>query len=242
MSFIQCVTYAGDSIILEQYHAPRYNIKGIDRSVNEAQTSEAQERANIRKTIRELTIKLNANFEGGDYHLALDYKPDDRPDTIEEAKADRLFFMRRLRYAYKKAGIEMKYVIVTEFGKKGALHHHLILNKGLDTDVIHKAWKKGRVHFNLLDNTGEYSELAAYILKNRAEWKKRGGHGRQWTGSRNLKRPPTIKRIIRMDAYYEKPKTRPGYYIKPGSEFEGFTKDGYPIRSYILVKTRGNDP
>lgn len=244
MSFIQATTRAGKTIILEQYYAPRHNLKGIERRPNTEDTSEAQEKANAKKAIRELTIILNANFGEGDHHLVLDYKPETRPETPDEAVNDRNIFLRRLRRAYKKAGIPLKYVITTEHGTQNkALHHHLIINNesaSVPPEAIQKLWNKGRVHFNLLDNTGQYSQLAAYLLKNRKYWKECGG-GRQWTRSRNLIRPKTYKTIIRMDIYYNRPKPRKGMYISPGTETEGFTKDGFPYRSCIFVEA-GNSP
>lgn len=244
MPYIQAVTKAGRSILVEQYQAPRWNIRREKRLPSENETSEAQEKVNAHREERELTIKLNANFHPGDYHLVLDYTNADRPKEIEKAKEDRETFMRRLRYLYKKAGIPLKYIIVTEWGKKRkGLHHHLIINRGVDDDRIRCAWKKGRVHFNPLDDTGEYSELASYLLKRRAEWKAMGGKGRQWTGSRNLIRPKTVKRIIRMNVYYERPKPRKGYALVEKSERHGFTKDGYPYHSCIFVRVgHGLDP
>lgn len=240
MSFIQATTRAGRTLILEQYYAPRHNVKGVERRPNSDDTSAAQEKANQRKAIRELTIILNANFGYGDHHLVLDYKPDERPETPNDALYDRGIFLRKLRRAYKKFGIELKYVISTEHGKKGALHHHLVINHGVAMEVIQKLWKKGRVHFNPMDDAGEYSKLASYLLKNRKYWKEAGG-GRQWTRSRNLVRPKTYKKIIRMDIYYAKPKPRAGMYLAPDSEVEGFTKDGFPYRSCIFVEA-GNSP
>lgn len=243
MPYIQAVTKAGKTIILEQYQAPRWNVKSENRLPAMKGTAEAQEKANARREERELTIKLNANFHPGDHHLVLDYTKDNRPETIEQAKKDREKFMRRLRYLYQKDGKVLKYIIITEWGKKGGLHHHLIVNRGVDQEKIRKIWNKGRVHFNPLDDTGEYSLLASYLLKRRRFWKERGGTGRQWTGSRNLKRPKTVKRIIRMDVYYERPKPRKGYILVESSEREGFTKDGFPYRSCVFVKvSRGQDP
>ena len=244
MPYIQATTKAGRTIIMERYQAPRFNIRSEGRTITGEATSAAQERANARREIRELTIKVNANFHPGDYHLTLDYSDSNRPDTIEAAKDDREFFLRRLRYRYRKAGIPLKYIIVTEWGKtRKGLHHHMIINRGVDMEDIRKIWKKGRVHFDPLDDTGNYSELAAYLLKKRKQWKEMGGTGRQWTGSRNLIRPKTVKKIIRMDVYYERPKPRKGYVLDVKSEHEGFTKDGFPYRSCVFVKEmRGNDP
>jgi len=243
MPFIQAETRAGRTLIVEQYQASRFNIKNTPR-LPSGEMSEAHEKANARREVRELTIKINANFNPGDYHLVLDYASAERPQKVADAKEDRNYFLRRLRYLSKKAGLPLKYIIVTEWGSRGGgLHHHLVINKALDTELIRKIWKKGRVHFNSLDDKGDYSELAAYLLKTRAEFKRRGGSGRQWSGSRNLIRPVTHKKVIRMDTYYNKPKPRKGYILNPDSEKEGFTKDGFPYRSCVFIKvSRGNDP
>ena len=236
MSFIQATTRAGKSIILEQYFAPRHGIKGVPVNSPTEDLSEAHEKANLRRSIRELTIKLNANFEGGDYYITLTYEKDKAPSSPDDAKKDRADFLRRLRRLYRKADLNFKYVITTEYGKRGALHHHLVINKGVDTSLLRRAWKKGNLKIVLLEDSGEYSRLASYFLKNRKYWKEHDGSGRQWTGSRNLVRPKTYKKIIRMDTYYDKPKPRKGFYIAPYTEAEGFTKDGYPYRSCIFVE------
>lgn len=245
MPYIQATTRAGDTVILEQYQAPRWNCKGGVRLPASEPICEAQERANANREKREFIIKVNANFKEGDYHLVLDYTNSDRPQEIEAAKDDREHFMRRLRYIYKRAGVVLKYIIITEWGKKrGGLHHHLIINRdrGIDEDLIRRAWKKGRVHFNPLDDKGDYTQLASYLVKNRVNWRKYGGSGRQWTCSRNLARPKTEKKIVKRDIYYDKPKPRPGYYISEYSE-SGFTKEGYPYRFYVFVKDkRVRDP
>lgn len=194
MPYIYAETKAGNTVLIERYYSSRYKKKGIERSVNKSKTTEKQERVNLRKEIRKLTLKLNANFDYGDYHLVLSYEPRSRPATTEEAKKDRERFMRRLRNLYRKNGKELKYVIATEFGKKGALHHHVVINKGVDPGLIQDLWQKGRVHFNPLDKTGEYSKLASYLLKNRKYWKQHGGTGRQHSCSRNLVTPSYRKK------------------------------------------------
>lgn len=76
-------------MIIEKYYTSRWHKKGITRSENTNKTTEAQEKANLRKAIREVTILLNANGRPGDYHLVLDYQPDNRPDTPREGQTER---------------------------------------------------------------------------------------------------------------------------------------------------------
>lgn len=55
------------------------------------------------------------------------------PDrTPEQMRQDIDVFLRECRKEYRKAGLEFKYIHVMEIGKKGARHHHLVVNK-IDT-------------------------------------------------------------------------------------------------------------
>ena len=243
MSYICAVTKAGRTLITEKYYTSRYNKKGIERSHNHKKTSEAQERCNLRKAERKVTILLNANFGPGDWHLVLDYTPDHRPASPEEARNNARPFLEKTRRLYRKAGIEMKYVEVVEFGKKGALHHHIIMNACPEVmEDMRKKWSFGRIHFNLLDDTGEYSALAAYILKSRKWWKKAGGKNKQYTRSRNLHVPETKKTVIKTaEGYYEKPRTKKGWQLKKETEVHFVTEAGWPYMRYILVKNGKED-
>lgn len=135
----------------------------------------------------------------------------------------------------------MKYLEVVEFGKKGGLHHHIIANacEGVVNRDYMSNWLFGRVHFHLLDDTGEYSQLASYILKQRKWWKAAGGKGKQYSPSRNMVRPETKKEVIRTsDGYYEKPRERKGYYVKKETEVFLTMEAGWPYMRYILVKNQ----
>ena len=81
MPYIKSVTKAGNTLIIEKYYSSRWHKEGIKRSENTNKTSEAQEKSNLRKAERMVTILINANFVSGDWHMVLDYSPDDRPAT-----------------------------------------------------------------------------------------------------------------------------------------------------------------
>lgn len=227
-------------MLIEKHYSWRYNRKGIRRGENRNKTKESQEKVNLRQDIRKLTLLLNENFGYGDYHLTLTYAPAQRPDSPEKAKADLERFLRKLRNCYKKAGKELKYIAVTEYGKKGALHHHIVLNHGTGTKEIQDIWEKGWCDFHPLDKTGEYSRLASYLMKKKKYWKEMGGKGRYYHRSKNLIMPVTEKHIIKTrDGYYEKPRARKGYYVDGDTVQMGFTKEGWPYTSYILVEENG---
>ena len=123
------------------------------------------EKINLRKAITELTILMNANFVPGDYHITLTYERDKRAETVEEAKRDRKIFLDRLRRRMKKKKKEIcKYIVVTEVGVRGALHHHMVMNQ-VPVEWIRQAWKHGRIDIRPLDDTGQYSKLAKYFCQ-----------------------------------------------------------------------------
>lgn len=241
MAYILAVTKAGNTMLVEKYYSWRYNRKGIRRGENRNKTKESQEKGNLRRDIRKITLLLNENFGYGDYHLTLTYAPAQQPDTMEEAREDLRKAVRKLRGCYQKAGKEMKYIAVTEYGIKGkALHHHIVINHGIGTRQVQDIWGKGWCDFHPLDKTGEYSRLAAYLMKKKKNWKEHGGKGRYYRRSNNLVMPVTDKQAITTcDGYYEKPRARKGYYIEGDTVQSGHTKEGWPYLSYILVKENG---
>ena len=63
------------------------------------------------------------------------------PDrTPEQMRQDIDVFLRECRKEYRKAGLEFKYIHVMEIGKKGARHHHLVVNK-IDTEILQRCSK-----------------------------------------------------------------------------------------------------
>lgn len=237
MPYIEAKTVAGRTVLYERYFTSRYNNGTGSRCKNEKELDEAHKMADMRKEVKKLTLLMNANFGYGDYHLVLTYEKAHRPHTPQEAKEDRQKFIRNISTYCKRKGIQCKYIIATEYGKVSALHHHAVINKEIPIHEIQKRWKKGRCQFRPLDEDGEYSQLASYFLKYREYWKAHGGKGWQYSHSRNLIVPKTVKRTIKnRGGYYEKPRPKKGYYIKADSVFHGYREDGWPIMSYIMVK------
>lgn len=240
MPYIYSETRAGKTILVKKYQSSRYHKKGIKRGENREATKESQKKGNLRRDIEKVTLLLNENFGYGDYHLTLTYAPAQRPDGPEGARKDLEKFLRKLRDCYKRAGKELKYLAVTEYGERGALHQHIVLNHGIGTREIQDIWGKGRCAFYPLEKSGEYSHLASYLLKKKNYWKEQGGKGRYFRRSKNLVMPVTEKHIIKTrDGYYEKPRPRKGYYVDGDTVQTGHTKDGWPYMSYILVEENG---
>ena len=243
MPYVEKITKAGRTCLYERAYSTYAHPKGERRRKKEKLTKEAQEKINNRKQAREICIYLNANFHAGDYHVTLTYTKERRPETIDEAKKDRQDFLKRLRRRIKKEKGSLKYLLVTEAGTRGALHHHAVINQ-MPVEWIRQAWPHGRIDIRPLDDSGQYSRLADYFAKYLPKWKRAGGTGWGWTHSRNLYRPGTKKRVIRTrNRFCPEPKAKKGFYIDRDTVENGISEyTGYEFLRYILVKEERSGP
>ena len=249
MPYVERVTKAGNTIEIERYFTSRYKKKGIKRGDKVKPTKEEQEKVNTRQAERKLRILINANYGYGDYHLVLDYiRRKGQPDrTPEQMRQDIDVFLRECRKEYRKAGLEFKYIHVMEIGTKGARHHHLVVNK-IDTEILQRCWYKAyeghnRVKVFPLDDSGNYAELASYLIKYTGTHKKGTDgalQGKRWNCSNNLVRPEPEYHIISDREYFKtEPQAIKGYYVDKNSISKGVHSPeyyGYGYLRYTLVK------
>ena len=240
MPYIEKVTRAGRTVLYERSYSTHIHTPGATRSEKYKTTKESQKKINLRKVITELTILMNANFKPGDYHLVLTYEKDKRADTVDKAKKDRTMFLDRLRRKAKKEDAICKYILVTEVGVRGALHHHMVVNK-MPVEWLRQAWQYGRISIHPLDDTGQYSGLAEYFAKYITRFRELGGKGRAWTRSKNLFRPETKKKIIRNRGYFrEVPGEKKGYWLDKRTVYAGISEyTGWNFLRSILVRNDG---
>lgn len=248
MPYLIEIVEAGRTVEVSKYYSSRYQKKGIKRGKNKNLTREEQKRVNKRAAEKKLRRKINANFAEGDTHLILDYKKEKRPNDKTEMRLDANDFLKELRRLYKKQNIQLRYIHVMEIGKKGALHHHLVINtpEQISQRAIAKIWKgRGRTHFNLLDDTGQYAELAAYLIKQSdGMLKSRDAlQGKRWNSSRNLKEAKVIrKEAVRDRGWYNRIVKLPKrlektHYLDKKSVREGIhEKTGHAFFEYTFVK------
>lgn len=171
-------------------------------------TKEAQQRLNHKNAVNQLCRILNCNFEPykdlfctftfDDDHLVLD-------DETGFALADKA--LRRIKYQYKKAGVELKAVSKVEIKKaKDSMsryiktadgrqlyrpHLHIVMNGGVEIPKLERAWQYGRnKRLELLryDREG-FLKLATYLCKDTKEGRRR------WNSTANLAKPPPPKNI-----------------------------------------------
>lgn len=236
MPYVKRTTKAGKTIEVEYYYTSRYQKRGQKRSDKVKSTREEQKKVNTRAAERKLRLLINNNFGYGDYHIVLDYiREKGKPDrTKEEMRKDIDVFLRECRKQYKKQGIEFKYIHVMEVGKKGARHHHLVINK-IDTEILQQAWYKAyeghnRVKVFPLDDSGQYKELASYLIKYTDTYisTEEATQGKRWNASKNLARPEPVYEIVTHRQWYKaEPKAEKGYYIDKDSVAKGITSPEY---------------
>lgn len=238
MPYVEVITEAGRTVEVERYYTARYGIRGQPRREKIKPTAEEQKRINDKQAEKKLRRLINANFGEGDFHIVLSYARarGDPHRTAGKMKEDIAKFLRELRKQYRIQGMELKYIHVAEVGERGARHHHLVVNKS-DIGLIQKCWPHGRIHVNPLDATGNYAQLAAYLIKytSKTIGTEQKLQGKRWNASKNLIHPIPAVKVITERAWYRTqaripPKYRGRYYIDQDSidigvhspEYSGF--------------------
>ena len=91
---------------------------------------------------------------------------------------------------------------------------------------------------SVLDNSGQYGALAAYLIKETTKTMREPGslHKRRWTGSRNLIHPQPKVEVVKAKAWREEPKTIKGYILDRDSVRNGVSAvTGMPMQFYRLI-------
>lgn len=242
--YIRETCKAGRTIEIRYYYTIKYNSGKAEgkRQKKEKPTSEAQEKINYIQCQRILTRIMNANFWRDDYYITLSYQKEHRPKDKEAMRRDADTFIKALRRAYQRAGLQLKYIYVAERGKRGALHHHMVINGGVDLKILKDLWKKGWITIKPLSDTGQYRKLAEYFVKWSHDAMKNDGeriHGKHWNGSKNLIHPIPVKEVVKSRKRFQaRPRERKGYYVDKDSIQQGIhEKTGYEFFCYTLIKT-----
>lgn len=230
----------GVVIQIEKSYPGNYGAPGEKRGKKRKLTPEDVRRQNERNRWRRIQRLILKNFGEGDWHLILKYRPEERPETYEEAKVHRKKFLDRMRDAYRKAGIPFKWIAVTERGRKGkVLHHHLVIQDirrdGIDTvKLVKKLWTYGSEFFSALYDDGEYEKLAEYIVK--ADTKEEGGWC-TYSRSRNLEAPVKKVENVPHKRWRDPPVAPKGWYVVKDSVYNGTNPvTGHPYQHYTLKK------
>ena len=205
MAYMKRTVVAGRTMEVEKYLLyPKPHHRRGER-INP--TSEQMRRVNERNARKKLRRLINANFGEGDLHLVLTYRGD--PPAAEEAKEHLRRFLRKMRKLYAASGQEFRYIVTTECRAK-RIHHHMIVNKA-DVGEIRKLWEHGILRLSVLDDSGDYHQLADYLIKETSRTF-RETSGKRWTASRNLVRPKEKAVTVRRSKFRDPPPGEIGGY------------------------------
>lgn len=153
-------------------------------------TSEKKIKANELSSARELSRRVNANFSAGDALVTLKYDNEHLPANYEEAEEKLTKTLRKYKAEFQKAyGVAPRLIWVTgnwspRRKAPARLHHHVLVEeKGIE--IMRRLWNGGGWNTESLDNRGDHSDLAAYLVAN-VEGRRAK---KKWHCSRNLAKP-----------------------------------------------------
>lgn len=208
---VDCSDYREVDIIPRTDDAERAT-KG-KRGKRKKVTEPKQRNLNDKNSRRYLVQLGNGNFGIGDLHVTCTYSNEYLPESEEEAEQQVRNFLRRIKGRRERLGLEqLKYILVTEYGhKKGEeeritrIHHHIIMNGGMDRDEVEMMWSARRINWRQYEkNPEEYQktvEKMGYVNADRLQLNENGIEAlckyvtknpngkKRWSSSRNLVRP-----------------------------------------------------
>ncbi len=246
MSYYESRCRAGRTMEHALYYSIRHN-DGRQPSVErrgkkERPTSERQAAINRKRAEINLTRVLNANFGKNDLYVTYSYAEDRRPKNAEEFRQQARQLLKRLRKAYKAAGIPFRYVWVAERGERGAAHIHMV-QSGIGLEQIRSLWGYGYITVKPMDASGSYHKLAAYFMKYSDKTMHTEGRlqGKRYNVSKNLVRPVPEKTRVRKKRRFDPDNIRipAGWYLDKETVEFGIQENGYEFLRYTLVMLPG---
>lgn len=215
MGYFMREVIAGAVREIEKWKKPTREAKRqAQRAAKLNESSDAQKKVNLENSLRRLRWDINANFEPGDYWLTFTYAREYAP-TDESCEQDYKKLIRKMRTLYRRAGVELKYVSICNEPERRP-HIHLLVKKGVDLQEIQSLWAYGHIGIKLLDESGQYKQLAEYIFKHSA-----GKEGRKkWFSSKNLVHPQPVEREMSAKNWKDEIKPPKGWAIDKTVEVE----------------------
>lgn len=206
---VDCGNYREVDIIPRTEKADKA-VKG-KRGKRQKVTAPKQKDLNDKNSRRYLVQLGNGNFGIGDIHLTATYDDAHLPETAEEAENIIGNYLRRVAYRRGVLKLEpLKYIVVTEYGygKDGKclrrIHHHVIMNGGIDRDDLELMWTHDRINWRKVKEVKGYRNSIrqlGYVNADRLQLNENGIEAlckyltkdpqgkKRWSSSRNLDRP-----------------------------------------------------
>lgn len=146
------------------------------RGTRKAGTSSLRKiKANERECVRNLARLINCNYTAGDGFTTLKYDDQHYPASYETASEILTKFIRKLRTQFRKESGQNLFVISETANwsphrqAPARLHHHIVIPSAA-VELTRKLWPQfggmGTVNVKDLNDEGDYSGLAAYMIEN----------------------------------------------------------------------------
>ena len=221
---------AGNMFEVELY--PIFNKKDFQEFKVKRKSKKAQKNLNDRNSRKQFIRLINSNFTKDDYIMHLTYSNENLPPSIEDAEREVYKLIRKINYRRKKKKLQnAKYIYVTEYDpqKKIRVHHHLIIEGGIDRKVMKDLWTNGtRIKVEELEpDEYELSGLANYLSKD-PKGKKR------WKASKGLKQPRERK------SYTSFSKKKIRNMIADDTNVSVYMNSNYKSKTYLDHEIRYN--
>lgn len=242
---------AGDQLEIEIYpEFSKQQAQALPDHVKEKQ-KKAQRNLNEKNSKKDFIRLAEHNFNNGDYWITLTYAADNLPASMEAALNNMQKYIRNINGKRKRRGLEnAKYMYVTEWieddKKPVRCHHHLIMDCGLDMDMVESTWKHGRRNEcrRISKDDNGIAGMTNYMMKE-PRGKKR------WCASTNLQKPPvkkhhqtkkkTVHEMVKNHDYIQQ-------FLENNPRYQGYTftdskvyYNDFNARFYIYARMRRTD-
>lgn len=187
-----CGKYGVSSDFIQVSYFPHTEKKRTSARQRKYQVSTPKQRElNTKKAKRYLEALVYSNFGEGDLRVDLTYAPENMPADEKAAKREVQNYIKRINYQRKKLGLEnARYIVVTEIGRNGKIHHHLIMDADMNRDTVEAIWGKGYANTRRLqpDRNTKMTAIIRYLVKD-FKSDKDTPNKRKWDSSKNLVKP-----------------------------------------------------
>jgi len=185
------VVKTGNSYDVYDYQFPLIIGKKVysNKAKSQARSEEYKSRT-ITRAINNIRRLAVGNFSKYDKFVTITYDNDNDFDItkIKECLAYLQKFLRKLKNTFPN----FKYILVTEFQDRGAVHYHMICNLPyIDNEKLEKIWGHGYTKILAMNNSYGVSAYLSKYLSKRFDDPRKLGHRLYYT-SRNLIRPKKI--------------------------------------------------
>lgn len=161
-----------------------------EKQLNDPNYKKERSERSLRRTRKRIQDLLNANLDDKSYFVTLTFK--ENIQDYEKANA-------RFKYFMHQKNKDIKYLVVKEHQKRGAIHFHLIVFdiEPKDLAKLLLSWNYGFKHYKHIKNKYSYS-IANYLTNYMTKEKNQlvDANKKVFSNSRNLKRPLIISNDI----------------------------------------------